>query len=52
MVNHPLEHHLHMSSHSSYMVLQTHTFNHKIISTGIIFIDGLRKIGNMSRMFY
>ena len=37
MVNHPWEYHLDTSPHSSCMVLQTYTFNHKIISVGIGF---------------
>ena len=36
MVNHPWGYHLDTSPHSSYMVLQTHIFNHKIISIGIL----------------
>ena len=37
MVNHPCEYHLDTSTHSSYMVLQTHIFYHKIISMGVVF---------------
>ena len=37
MVNHPWEYHLDTSPRSSYMILQTHTFYHKIISIGIVF---------------
>ena len=36
MVNHPWEYCLDMHLHSSYMVLQTRTFNCKIISIGVI----------------
>ena len=37
MMNHPCEYHLDMSHHSSYMVLQTRIFYHKIISKRIFF---------------
>ena len=36
MVNHPWQYHRDTSSHSSYMVLQTPIFNHKIISIGVL----------------
>ena len=39
MVNHPWEHH--HDTHFSCMVLQTHMFNHKIISVGIVFSSDL-----------
>ena len=37
MVNHPWKYHLDISSHSSYMIPQTNTCYHKIISVGIVF---------------
>ena len=36
-VRYPKEYHYNMSPHSSYMILQTHTFYHKIISIGVVF---------------
>ena len=36
-MNHPWEHDLYTSFHSFCMVLQTHTFNLKIVSIGIVF---------------
>ena len=37
MMNHPWEYHLDTPLHSSYMILQTCTFNRKIVSVGIVF---------------
>ena len=39
MVNHPWEYRLDMSPHSSYMILQTRTFNYEIISIGVVFFQ-------------
>ena len=38
MVNHPRECHLDTPLHSSYMILQTRTFNRKIVSIGVDFL--------------
>ena len=37
MVKNPQEYNLDTSPHFSYMILQTRTFNHKVISIGVIF---------------
>ena len=38
MVNHPWEYRVNTPLHSSYMILQTRTFNHKIVSIGVVFV--------------
>ena len=39
MVNHPWEYHLDTFPHSPYMILQTCTSHHKIVSIGVVFFS-------------